>query len=106
AEYDGDPLVPLGGVHRLFERKNEEVQEFLAEHAAGGRIAWREAAASSGGRKAEVQLPFDHINFQGLMQHPPTGGSSDVLHVQYWTVGHLKVKEPGVYGINCPLAKS
>ncbi|CAJ1430291.1 unnamed protein product [Effrenium voratum] len=101
AEYDGDPLVPLGGVHRLFERKNEEVQEFLAEHAAGGRIAWREAAASSGGRKAEVQLPFDHINFQGLMQHPPTGGSSDVLHVQYWTVGHLKVKEPGVYGINC-----
>lgn len=29
-------------------------EEFLAEHAAGGRIAWREAAASSGGRKAEV----------------------------------------------------
>lgn len=29
------------------------------------------------------------------MQSPPKGGSSDVLHVQYWVVGSFKVKDPG-----------
>ena len=32
---------------------------------------------------------------RNLMQQPPKGGNSDVLHVQYWMVGTFKIKDPG-----------
>ena len=32
---------------------------------------------------------------RNLMQQPPKGGNSDVLHVQYWMVGTFKIKDSG-----------
>jgi len=111
AEFDGDPLVPLGGALALFERgpgsgsKRRASQGFYAEHAIGGRVNWRSVDAApspqSQGGYGSVNLPIDHVPFQALMKSPPKGGSSDILHVQYWAFGSIKVSSPGRFAIDC-----
>ncbi|CAE7837580.1 unnamed protein product [Symbiodinium sp. CCMP2592] len=99
-EYEADPVERLGGVWQLFGSRKAGVG-LLAEHATGGRVSWRWAETLSGDGWAQIQLPHDHIPFQQLLQSPPLGSGSDVLHVQYWVVGALKVKTPGRFGVNC-----
>ncbi|CAE7215455.1 unnamed protein product [Symbiodinium microadriaticum] len=101
-EYEADPVERLGGVWQLFGSRKAGVG-LLAEHATGGRVSWRWTETLSGGGDgwAQIQLPHDHIPFQQLLQSPPLGSGSDVLHVQYWVVGALKVKTSGRFGVNC-----
>jgi len=113
AEYDGDPLEAHGGVRQLFERgpgsgsKRKVTKDyFFAEHVDGGQLEWRsvDAQLSSGGNPplGVVALPHEHVPFRGLMNSPPAGSASDVLHVQYWVVGSIRVKQPGRFEINSP----
>ena len=77
-------------------------------------VSWLPIESSNSNGWSNVQVPHAHVNFQQHMQNPPTGGSSDVLHVQYWwggswvlkghparLVGTLVVKASGLIGINC-----
>eukprot|EP00927_Polykrikos_kofoidii_P049711 TRINITY_DN43727_c0_g1_i1.p1 TRINITY_DN43727_c0_g1~~TRINITY_DN43727_c0_g1_i1.p1 ORF type:complete len:986 (-),score=93.86 TRINITY_DN43727_c0_g1_i1:212-3052(-) len=110
-EYDGDPLVPLGGIRTLFERGpgsksgyKSAGNTFLAEHARGGRLSWTSVNSDSanGLSISTVQLPYQHIPFQQLMEKPPLAGQADIMHVQYWVVGSILIKRAGRFGVDCP----
>ncbi|CAE6940592.1 unnamed protein product, partial [Symbiodinium sp. KB8] len=67
----------------------------------GGGDGWAQIQHPGFVTGLAATLPHDHIPFQQLLQSPPLGSGSDVLHVQYWVVGALKVKTSGRFGVNC-----
>ncbi|CAE8691920.1 unnamed protein product [Polarella glacialis] len=91
-EQDGDPLEAFGGVAALPRGGPER---FLSELVPGGYVGWQKVSAKKDG---SVTLHADGHDFNQLVQ---SLSSLDVLNVQSWVVGDLKVTEEGVYMISC-----
>ncbi|KAH8046660.1 hypothetical protein JL722_13553 [Aureococcus anophagefferens] len=91
-EYEGDPLAAHGGVYAQLDGAAPPPR--FAEH--GGDLGAGAAAA-----RRPPRLGHDHVDVQGLMRSPPLGTAQDVIHVQYWVAGKMRVTRNGTYTVSC-----
>ena len=97
-EYEGDPLVPHGGVHRLFVSRKSSPVSLYSEYHTGGVLTWEKMRAEPSGT---LTIPHNNVNWNAMHQNPPAGSPLDVLHAQYWVVGTLKTTRSGSFAIDC-----